>query len=116
MRDQVIGPLRSQAHEPCQCAGLGINCVQGMTDLPRFAESSFDMVFNPVSITYVDDVQSLWRECRRVLKPRGRLMVGTMNPYSFLFEEDDGVGDEGLVAKYSLPFVEEEDRHATVDS
>ena len=89
--------------------GLGVNCVQGtMTDLSPFADSSFDVVFNPVSITYIDDVQALWRECRRVLKPEGRLMVGTINPYSFLFEENEGVGDQGLVAKYSLPFIEEE--------
>ena len=88
---------------------LGISCVQGtMTDLSRFAEDSFDVVFNPVSITYIDDLQSLWRECQRVLKPKGRLMVGTINPYSFLFEENEGVGDEGLIAKQSLPFVEEE--------
>ena len=88
---------------------LGIHCVQGtMTDLSRFAENSFDVVFNPVSIIYIDDLQSLWRECRRVLKPKGRLMVGTVNPHSFLFEDNEGVGDKGLVATYSLPFVEEE--------
>ena len=88
---------------------LGINCVQGtMTDLSRFAENSFDVVFNPVSITYIDDVHGLWRECHRVLKPKGKLMVGTINPYNFLFEENEGVGDKGLIAKYSLPFIEEE--------
>ena len=88
---------------------LGINCLQGtMTDLSRFEESSFDVVFNPVSIAYIDDVQGLWSECQRVLKPKGRLMVGTINPYNFLFEENEGVGDEGLVAKYSLPFIEEQ--------
>lgn len=88
---------------------LGISCVQGtMTDLSRFAENSFDVVFNPVSIIYIDDLQSLWRQCHRVLKRNGRLMVGTINPYSFLFEENEGVGDTGLIARYSLPFVEEE--------
>ena len=88
---------------------LGINCVQGtMTDLSRFADNSFDVVFNPVSITYIDDVHSLWHECHRVLKPNGKLMVGTMNPYSFLFEENEGIGDKGLIAKHSLPFIEEE--------
>ena len=35
-------------------------------------------------------------------------MVGTVNPYTFLFEENEGVGDKGLIAKYSLPFIEEE--------
>ena len=88
---------------------LAINCVQGtMTDLSRFPENSLDVVFNPVSIIYIDDLQSLWPQCHRVLKPKGRLMVGTINPYSFLFEENEGVGDQGLIAKYSLPFVVEE--------
>ena len=88
---------------------LGINCVQGtMTDLSRFADNSFDVAFNPVSIIYIDDVQSLWRECHRVLKPNGRLMVGTINPYSFLFEENEGDSDKGLIAKHSLPYIEEE--------
>ena len=35
-------------------------------------------------------------------------MVCTINLYNFLFEENEGVGDKGLVAKYSLPFFEEE--------
>lgn len=88
---------------------LGINCVQGtMTDLSRFAKNSFDAIFNPVSITYIDDLESLWRECQRVLKPGGRLMVGTINPYSFLFEENEGDGDEGLIARYALPYIEED--------
>ena len=88
---------------------LGIHCMQGtMTDLSCFADSSFDVVFNPVSIPYIDDLQRLWGECQRVLKPKGRLMVGTVNPYNFLFEENEGVGDTGLIAKYSLPFIEEE--------
>lgn len=87
---------------------LGITCVQGsMTDLSRFDDASFDVVFNPVSITYIDDLEALWSGCARILKPGGRLMVGTINPYNFLFEENEGVGDAGLVAKYSLPFIEE---------
>lgn len=92
---------------------LQINCVQGtMTDLSRFSESLFDVIFNPVSIVYIDDLESLWGGCQRVLKPKGRLMVGTINPYSFLFEENEGLGDSGLIAKYSLPFLEEDELSA----
>ena len=35
-------------------------------------------------------------------------MVGTINPYSYLFAENEKDGDKGLIAKYSLPFIEEE--------
>ena len=88
---------------------LEINCLQGsMTDLSRFAANSFDVIFIPVSITYIDDLESLWSECQRVVKPKGRLMVGTLNPYCFLFEENEGERDKGLIAKYSLPFIEED--------
>lgn len=103
--DQQVRRDREMSEE----YALGINCVQGtMTDLSRFSDSSFDVIFNPVSIPYIDDLEILWRECQRVLKPKGRLMVGTINPFSFLFEENEGSEDKGLTAKYSLPFVEEE--------
>lgn len=35
-------------------------------------------------------------------------MVGSINPLNFLFEENEGIGEKGLIAKFSLPFIEEE--------
>ena len=34
-----------------------------MTDLSMFPDAAFDVVFNPVSVVYVDDVHGVWREC-----------------------------------------------------
>ena len=92
-----------------------MECVQGsMTDLSMFPDAAFDVVFNPVSVVYVDDVHGVWRECYRVLKPDGRLMMGSINPLNFLFEDNEGVDDVGLLVRYALPFVEENalDEHA----
>lgn len=69
--------------------GLGIKTVQGdMRDLSAFADNSFDLIFNPCSILFIDDVLPVWRECNRVLKPNGVLMSGLINPISFQLDED----------------------------
>ena len=78
---------------------LNINTVQGdMKDLSVFADSSFDLVFNPCSIVFVDNVLPVWSECFRVLKPGGVLMTGLINPISFQLDE------ESLKLIYKQPF------------
>lgn len=68
---------------------LGIKTVQGdMKDLSVFADNSFDLIFNPCSILFVDNVLPVWKECFRVLKPNGILMAGLMNPISFQLDEE----------------------------
>lgn len=67
---------------------LGIKTVQGdMRDLSVFKDNSFDMIFNPCSILFVDHVLPVWKECFRVLKPNGILMTGLINPISFQLDE-----------------------------
>lgn len=69
--------------------GLGIKTVQGdMKDLSTFAEGSFDLIFNPCSILFVDQLQPVWQECFRVLRPNGILMSGLTNPISLQVEEE----------------------------
>src|SRR5690554_1152575 len=78
---------------------LGIKTVQGdMKDLSIFADHSFDLIFNPCSIVFVENVYPVWQECFRVLKPNGILMTGLINPISFLLDE------ENLNLIYSQPF------------
>lgn len=84
---------------------LNIKTVQGdMRDLSAFTDASFDVVFNPCSTTFIDDVLPVWRECFRVLKPGGILMTGFSNPIMFLFEEEkkDVPFNPSLV--YSQPY------------
>ena len=78
---------------------LKIKTVQGdMRDLSVFPDASFDLIFNPCSILFVDDVKTVWKECARVLKPNGVLMSGLVNPISLQLDE------ESLSLKYKQPF------------
>lgn len=78
---------------------LDIKTVQGdMKDLSVFADNSFDLIFNPCSILFVDNVLPVWKECFRVLKPKGILMTGLTNPVSLQLDE------ENLKLIYKQPF------------
>ncbi|WP_027136744.1 class I SAM-dependent methyltransferase [Gaetbulibacter saemankumensis] len=78
---------------------LGIKTVQGdMRDLSVFSDNSFDVIFNPCSILFVDNVLPVWKECFRVLKLNGILMTGLINPLSFQLDE------ESLKLIYKQPF------------
>ena len=79
--------------------GLGIKTVQGdMRNLSVFSDNTFDLIFNPCSILFVDNIAKVWKECYRVLKPNGILMAGLINPISFQLDE------ENLTLLYKLPY------------
>lgn len=81
--------------------GLDITLVKGdMTKALPFKNETFDLIFNPVSTTYIQEVEPLWRECYRILKVGGRLITGIANPDIFAFDLTDGK----LELKYQLPY------------
>ena len=84
--------------------GLSIRTVQGnMKDLRALESGSFDVVFNPCSVGFVDEVRPIWREVARVLRPGGVFLCGFVNPWFFLFDSD--AFDEGkLVVTRRLPY------------
>jgi 2-polyprenyl-3-methyl-5-hydroxy-6-metoxy-1,4-benzoquinol methylase len=88
--------------------GLCIRLEQGtMTDLSRFSDFSFDLVFLPVAVNAIPEVDPLWRECHRVLRAGGELLAGFINPIVYLFEENDGADpNAGLEVVHSLPYSE----------
>jgi len=75
-----------------------------MRDLRMLEDESFDLVFHPVSNTFIPDVHPVWREAFRVLRPGGVMLAGFTNPIIYLFdtekEEEQGV----LEVRYSLPY------------
>ena len=88
---------------------LPLRLEQGsMTDLGRFEPDHFDLIINPVSNPYIEDVRAVWRECARILKGQGRLISGSINPLNYLFEENEGDDGTGLTVRHALPFIESE--------
>ena len=77
----------------------GIRIVRAdMSERFPLEDGSFDLIFHPVSNCYVRDVDHVWRECARVIRPGGLLMAGLDNGINYLFE-----GDESRITG-SLPF------------
>ena len=57
-----------------------------MTDPLPFADASFDLIFHPVSNCYIEEVEPVWRECFRVLRPGGRLLAGMDNGINYIVD------------------------------
>lgn len=76
--------------ETCEKAGLGIHTVQGnMMNLEALEDASFDLIINPVSTCFVEDVTQVWKECSRVLKKGGVLITGLNNPVVYAISDED---------------------------
>ena len=95
-------------YSPQQCAsekmvaereGYQVEVIRGdMTQPLPFEDGSFDLIFHPVSNCYVEEVEPIFRECFRVLKPGGVLLGGYDTGVNYLFDESE----EKLT--YPLPF------------
>ncbi len=89
-----------------------------MRDLSLFSDSSFDLIFHPVSNLFIPDVRPVWHEAFRVLKPGGILLAGFINPIQYLFDQQ--AADEGvLTVRHELPYsdlssIDERERNAYI--
>ncbi|TAJ21725.1 MAG: class I SAM-dependent methyltransferase [Dehalococcoidia bacterium] len=85
--------------------GLDLATVLGdMRDLSAFADGSFDLVFHPVSNLFCPDLEPVWRECFRVLRPGGSLLAGFLNPDLYVFDRDSEDNRGELVVRHALPY------------
>jgi SAM-dependent methyltransferase len=77
-------------------------------DLSRFADESFDLIVNPCSNLFMPLLEPIWRECYRVLKPGGELLVGIIKPAVYVFDRYEDENNGRLVARHSLPYSDED--------
>lgn len=73
-------------------------------DLSRFKEGSFDLIFNPCSNLFMPELEPLWRECFRVLRPGGELLAGIIKSVVFIFDRFEEDTNGKLVVRHSLPY------------
>ena len=79
--------------------GYDVEVVQGdMTKRLPFEDETFDLIFHPVSNSYVEEVKPIFQECYRVLKKGGILLCGLDNGINYIFDETE------TFIKYKLPF------------
>jgi ubiquinone/menaquinone biosynthesis C-methylase UbiE len=83
--------------------GLSLKTLQcSMTDLSAFRDEQFDLIVNPVSNLFVEDVSLVWKEASRVLKDKGTLISGFTNPLLFIFDDEEDMKGN-LVVKNPIP-------------
>jgi SAM-dependent methyltransferase len=101
--DNSAGQLR-QDELVAEREGLRIRLEKGdAADLSRFADGSFDLIFHPCSNCFMPDLEPIWRECFRVLRPGGALLSGFANPAIFIFDRYAQEGDGTLTVRHSIP-------------
>ena len=89
---------------------LSIQTMEGdAADLSVFTDESFDLVFNPCSTVFMQDVRAVWKEAYRVLRPGGILMTGSMNPVHYIF--DLYKADEGILGDCAFHPILRSDQH-----
>ncbi len=87
--------------------GLELTTVQGdMADLHAFCDESFDFIVHPVSNLFAADVLPVWREAFRVLRHRGALIAGFVNPVTYMFDYPLVEQTGKLEIKYALPYAD----------
>ena len=100
--------------------GLQIETVEGdMRDLSCFADDQFDLVFHPCSNCFVPELELVWREAFRVLKPGGDMLSGFCNPILYVFDYEKMTQGE-LDVRYKIPYSDltdltEEERQKFID-
>lgn len=67
-----------------------------------FGTGSFDWIVLPVATCYIEELDLLWAECFRVLKPGGVLMAAWTNPLIYMFK-DEALSDESLLLTLEFP-------------
>lgn len=83
---------------------LKIKTIVGdMQDLSMFEDNTFDMIYNPTSTCFIEDVEKTYKQCYRVLKVGGTLLTSATNPILYMFDEKKELKGK-LKVKYTIPY------------
>ena len=70
--------------------GYEIELLRGdMTEPFPFENGTFDLIVHPVSNQYIREVEPVFAECARVLKPGGLLLCGLPTANYFIFDDEE---------------------------
>ena len=84
--------------------GLEVETIQqDMQDLSVLGGRTFDLIFNPTSTCFVEDVEKVYQQCARHLVPGGTLMTSATNPAIYMFDESKALHNK-LEVKYTIPY------------
>ncbi len=103
--------------------GYEVKTVCGdMRDLSLFANESFDLIDQAISLPFVPDVRDVYREAHRVLKPGGLYHSAHMNPSTYYVSFDgpnngwDGTGYRIAEPYRGGPILQKEDGTETMSA
>lgn len=87
---------------------LSLVTIQGdMSHLAGVNKNTFDYIIHPISNLYVADLDPVWQECFRVLRPGGGLLASFYNPALFIFSRDKKYETQGLLKpEHVLPYAD----------
>ena len=84
---------------------LQINIIHGnMCNLSQFTDECFDLIVNPISLIYIPEVIPVFRECYRVLKCGGSLILCAPDPIAYTCDWVDDDKDGYYKAVNRLPY------------
>lgn len=89
--------------------GIAVPLVQASADQLPFAAASFDMACSAFgAVPFVADLDTVFREVARVLRPGGRWVFAVTHPMRWIFPDDPGPGGLTAVQSYfdRTPYVE----------
>lgn len=92
----------------CHARQRGVEVVAGRAEALPFRAESFDTVLIVTTLCFVDSPVGMLREASRVLKPRGRLVVG-------FIDRDSPIGRDYLARQAESVFYRDARFHSALD-
>ncbi len=74
--------MLEEAKKKAKNNNLNINFQKGNALNLDFANNSFDSVFSMTAIEFIEDLEKAFKEMKRVVKPGGKIMLGTIRKNS----------------------------------